>query len=146
MRQLLTLNEDIEDMKSRIYQGYSKDSFCSSTSSMFYLHTRHASEAENHLATVLSEGDMENMYQKESSRIFNDIETLVIEEQGDKNIESLVREESHVCFDNDESVDGHITQKRKDEQISYNGKDGPIPYNRIYGQNPYNGKNCSVVS
>ncbi|XP_063426655.1 uncharacterized protein LOC134710285 [Mytilus trossulus] len=83
MRQLLTLNENIEEMKSRTFHGYSKESFGSSTS-MFYLQGRYLSESDSHdpLSTVASQSEMEHMCQ-ESETVFEDIQNLVDGHQSD---------------------------------------------------------------
>ena len=82
MKQLLTLNEAIEDMKNRPTRGFSKESF-GSNCSMFYLHSSRPSYSDGHLATVVSQSEMESIYQQEEDdeeTVFKDIQNLVNDE------------------------------------------------------------------
>jgi hypothetical protein len=83
MRQLLTLNENIEEMKNFPFQDYSKESFGSIGSGMIFLHSKF-SENDVHLPTVHSESDLEQIPQQETT-IFDEIQSYVDDKKiGDK--------------------------------------------------------------
>lgn len=75
MRQLLTLNENIEEMKNCPFHGYSKESFGSFGSGIILLHSKY-SENDAHLPTVHSESDLELTPQQETT-IFDEIQNYV---------------------------------------------------------------------
>lgn len=91
MRQLLTLNENIEEMKNCPFQGYSKESFGSIGSSMIFLHSKF-SENDVHLPTVHSESDLEQIPQQEPT-IFEEIQSYVDDNKLDDKM-SLIHQTS----------------------------------------------------
>ena len=91
MRQLLTLNENIEEMKNFPFQDYSKESFGSIGSGMIFLH-RKISENDAHLPTVHSESDLEQIPQQETT-IFDEIQSYVDDKKLDDKM-SLIHQTS----------------------------------------------------
>ena len=91
MRQLLTLNENIEEMKNCPFQDYSKESFGSIGSGIIFLH-RKISENDAHLPTVHSESDLEQIPQQETT-IFDKIQSYVDDKKLDDKM-SLIHQTS----------------------------------------------------